>query len=196
MRVRRLWVLGSLVVLWAGEARATDHVLDLFVAPYTSYVKAKGSSIDLGGWHFSAAVSAKKKIEKGDGKEKPDQFEPMKLSFVGDVSVHFYGSDGDKDVTQTTVMVGPRWTFLKDKKLLPFAQGMILGAVYRSDGSTAPSSVAGALSGGVGVDIPYSMFGNEHDNGGVRVQADYIWPFATQQEGSWRVSVGLLYRFH
>jgi len=196
MRVRRLWVLGSLVLLAVGQARASDHVLDLFVAPYTSYAKVKGSSIDLGGWHFSTALTAKKKV---DG--KPHY---MRLSFVGDVSVHFYGSDDpeEKDVTQLALMVGPRWTFTTHGLVRPFVHGMILGAVYRSDGSSAPSSVAGAISGGGGLDFPFSKWkkpnsdGVKHDNVGVRLQGDYIWPFATEQEGSWRVSVGVLYRFH
>jgi hypothetical protein len=176
MRVRRLWVLGSLLLL-TSSLEASDHVFDLFMAP--SYVRAKGSTIDLGGWHVSGAATLKKE---------------QRLSFIADISTHFFGSHDEEDVTQVTFMAGPRWTFLRKTKHMPYVHVMVLGAVYRSEKIEGldVGSAAGALAFGAGYDFVFRKEGPM----GVRAQVDYIVPLGTDQESSVRISLGFVYRFH
>jgi hypothetical protein len=183
MRVLRSWVILVALAIPAG-AYAGDHNAEAFAAG--SYAYVNGSS-DLGGWHVAGALAAKGHKE---------------WSFVGDISAHFFGSDGDKDLTQITLMVGPRYTFFGGRRGMPFVHVMALGAVYRSDGRLQVSNAAGVLAFGGGLDFvpgthkptPKSLgiFGNK----GVRFQADYIKPIATDMKWSLRLSLGFVYRFH
>ena len=175
MRVRRLLVLVALsTALVPAGARAGDHRLDLLLAP--SYAAAGGSRIDLGGWHVSAAATLK---------EEP------RLSFIGDLSVHFFGSHDDRDLTQVALMTGPRWTFFGHQKNMPFVHLMALGATFRSEkGGT--SSASGALAFGGGYDFVPVRCGTW----GGRLQYDYILPIGSDQKHSHRVSLGVVYRFH
>jgi hypothetical protein len=175
MRVSRLRVLVALFVAFApAGARAGDHRLDLLLA--SSYERAGGSTIHLGGWHVSAAATLK---------EEP------RLSFIGDLSVHFFGSHDERDVTQVTFMAGPRWTFFGHRKNMPFVHLMVLGATYRSE-KGGIGSASGALAAGVGYDFVPTVCGQW----GVRGQYDLIKPIGTDQEKSHRFSLGFVYRFH
>ena len=178
MRVLRSWLLLVVLLIPAG-AHASDHNASLFVAP--SYLLAQGTTSHLGGWHVSGEVTVKK---------------PIKLSFVGDLSTHFFGSDGGRDLTQITFMVGPRWTLLSGRKGMPFVHAMALGAVQRSEGRRQVATTAGAFAVGAGLDFVPAARGKN----GFRVQGDYIQPVATTPtadlKGSLRISVGWIYRFH
>ncbi|HSD28558.1 MAG TPA: hypothetical protein VLL75_14745 [Vicinamibacteria bacterium] len=175
MRVRRLRVLVALSVAFApAGARAGDHRLDLLLAP--SYERAAGSTIHLGGWHVSAAATLK---------EEP------RLSFIGDLSVHFFGSHDERDVTQVAFMAGPRWTFFGHRKNMPFVHLMAVGATYRSE-KGGVSSASGAIAAGIGYDFVPVVCGHW----GVRGQYDLIKPIGSDQERSHRFSLGVVYRFH
>lgn len=187
MRVLRSWVLLVVLAIPVG-AYASDHKADLFVGP--SYLQAKGSTDHLGGWHISGAMTLPKQ---------------RKLSFVGDISTHFYGSDGDKDLTQIAFTAGARWTLLSHRMCMPFMQLMVLGAVYQSDGRQLASQGAGAFAFGAGFDVPWIKAKSTRTASGIalppflrqgiRFQADYIKPVATDMKRSIRVSVGWIIRF-
>lgn len=174
MGVRRPWLVLAALLIPVG-ADASDHRFGIFVAP--SYLLAKGSTSHLGGWHTSGEATLKKE---------------RRLAFVGDLSVHFFGSDGDKDLTQITFMAGTRWSFLGGGKHLPSVHFMAFGAAHSNDGNRGVSTSAGAISFGAAYDFVRTKKGPW----GVRAQGDYIVPLASGLKNSLRVSVGWVYRFH
>lgn len=178
MGIPRPWVILA-VVLAPSAAGAGDHRFDLFLAPLTSGLNAKGSSAKLLGWHVAGAATTP--AEKW-----------RKLSYIGDLSVHFLGDDDSgADLTQVSFMVGPRWTFLSgdDKHHMPFVHVVFLGAVLRS--KEAIQSTSGAVAVGAG----YDFAPGENKNWGTRVQVDYIQPWGSDIRYSVRASAGLIYRF-
>jgi hypothetical protein len=186
MGLRRL----SLVVvalLTAAGAYAGDHKADMFFA--ASYVNAPGSSINLGGWHVSAALTPIK--------------EHKSFGLVADLSAHFLGGEEDggaplagsqKQLIEITFMVGPRWTPLGGQHkypLMPFVHLMVLGINYRAGGSH-PAEMAAAITGGAGFD----WTPGDHKTWGFRFEADYIQPLSSDLSHSWRLSAGLVRRLH
>jgi hypothetical protein len=176
MGVRRLWLL---VVVWLipAVARASDHNGDLFLA--ASAIDAIGSTIRLGG--FQA------------GGEKTFHTGGHRFSLTGDMSVHFYGKDGDKDLTQITFMIGPRWRFFKGARHNLYFQFMAIGFGYRSDGVTNTGSASGVVGLGAGYDFVKKKCGTW----GLRAQFDDILPYAAVQNKKriLRFSVGYVHRF-
>src|SRR5207244_4208952 len=157
----------------------SDHKADVLLA--LSYLRVEGSTSHLGGWHVSGASTFKK---------------DRRLSFVGDISAHFFGSDSDRDLTQITVMVGQRWTIAGGRKRMPFVHVMAIGVLHRSEGSLRVATSAGAFAFGAGLDVVPV----ERGKSGFRVQGDYIKAVATAPatdlKGSLRLSAGWIYRFH
>jgi hypothetical protein len=175
MRVRRPW-LALVVLLVPAGAHSGDHRFGVFIAP--SYLRAKGSTDHLGGWHVSGEATLKKTKRR--------------LSFIGDVSIHPFGSDGDKDLTQVTFITGTRWTFLAERKYSPSVHFMAIGAVLRTEGKLDVSTATGAIAVGLALDFVPAKEGPW----GLRAQIDYVVPYASDLESSVRVSVGWMYRFH
>lgn len=170
-------IFGSLVVLAVlvipTGVRAGDHQADAFMG--ASYLLAKGSTIKLLGWHASAAVNV------------PEQH---RVGLILDVSGHFVG---ESDRTQITLMVGPRFTPLRDEKS-PFhhffAHALVFGVVHRSGGPQVGGATSGAVALGVGTDLPITR----DDIWIPRIQADYLWTKGNDIGDGWRISAGLVYR--
>jgi len=179
MCARRPWLVLALLLAPAA-ARAGDHKFDVFTG--ASYLRAKGSTIELGGWHVSGAATMGKEYKW--------------LGLVGDLSVHFLGGDGTDlttDRTQITFMVGPRITPIKSGHRLHmlFGHVMLLGAVH-SYGKPMGGTTAAAIALGGGFDFTP----RNQKTWGARFQADYVLPVSSDLGRSLRVSVGAIYRFH
>ena len=175
MGVRLPWVILAAVLLAPSTAGAGDHQFETFIGP--SYLNAKGSSANLGGWHIAGAATTHRW---------------RRLSFIGDLSVHFLGEDDSGgDLTQVSFMAGPRWTLLggHEHHHMPFVHVVVLGAVLRSRETV--QSTAGAMAVGVG----YDFAPGKKKNWGSRIQVDYIQPLSSDIRHSVRVSAGLVYRF-
>jgi hypothetical protein len=179
MGARRPWLVLALLLAPAA-ARAGDHKFDVFTG--ASYLRAKGSTIELGGWHVSGAATM--------GEEY------TWLGVVGDLSVHFLGGDGTDlttDRTQITFMVGPRITPLRRGHRLHklFGHVMLLGAVH-SYGKPMGGTTSAAIALGGGFDFTPG----EDETWGGRLQVDYVLPVSSDLGHGWRVSAGAVYRFH
>jgi hypothetical protein len=157
-----------------------------------SYLQAKGSSIKLGGWHASGAITLP---------------EHKWLGLIVDVSGHYLGgadSDDDPmpectmppcaqaDRTELALMIGPRFTPIKEGHPLHmlFVHAMAFGMVQRSGGGKATGITSGAVAVGVGFDFPVT----KNDTWIPRLQIDYIKPVSSDIGGGFRVSAGLVYR--
>jgi hypothetical protein len=187
MGIRRSWAV-LVVLLTPALAGASDHNFEVFFAPSALFVK--GSTSDVYGWHAGASA-----VTPWFGK---------KLSFIGDISSHFVGKDAKTgaDLTQTSVLVGPRFTFLSGKShdFMPFVHVVFLGAVVESRaaaGATpALQSMTGSFAVGAGFDVSRGDT-PEEKNWGTRLQFDYIQPIANEAvHKSFRLSIGVIYRFH
>lgn len=183
MSARRASLLVALFFV-AGNVRGGDHDFDAYTAG--SYLSGSGSEIRLGGWHVAGAATAGRNHRN--------------LSFVADISAHFLGQekegDAEADLTQLTLMLGPRLTFRGGHGHQPFVQVMLLGAMLRTGGLQDRATSTGALAVGAGVDLPLGLA----KAWGLRLQADLLQPWSAPESSdfqrSLRVSVGLLYRFH
>lgn len=181
MGVRRPWLALAVLLIPAG-AQAGHHKFDAFVAPF-SYLRATGSTINLGGWHVSGAATLGEKRTW--------------LSLIGDLSVHFVELDErtQGDLTQITFMAGPRFTVESTHALRDlFGHVMLLGAVHRA-GSRQIGGTAGALAIGAGYDFAPGAK-EKKETWGTRLQVDYIWPVSSDLRHGWRFSLGAIYRFH
>jgi len=176
-----------------------DHKAEVFVSPYSSVLlvprsrsgsgsnakdghslsRAELSKATLIGWHFAGAATLKPPLRG--------------LSLVGDISghfLHFPGSDKTRDVTQITVMVGPRWSFFGGHRGMPFLHVMGTGAVIVSDNQARRT--AGTVAVGGGVDLVRAS----KRSWGLRIEADYLIPHGPDVPNTWRISTGALFRFH
>jgi hypothetical protein len=203
MGVRKIWLVLAVLLIPDG-AQASDHKFSVFIAlsradnPNSNSgissvwngglsVRQETSVDDGWGWHVAGEVALK------TGKLK------TKLSFIGEASGHFVGADRNRDATQFTVMVGPRWAFpVLWKRAHSFVHVMGFGAIHRSglavDGSgnrLRISTSTGAVAVGVGFDATRSRDGHS----GLRIQVDRIFAGAGVED-SWRYSAGYVYRFH
>lgn len=190
MGLRRRWLV-VVAVLLPAAARAGDHKFDVFLAG--SYLRAPGSTINLGGWHVSGAATPLAKHRS--------------FGLVADLSLHFLGGEGtdskenvaegqQADLIQTTLMVGPRWTPLggdHKRHHMPFVHVMLLGVTHRA-GGTHPGGTSAALTPGFG----YDWAPGPNKTWGTRIQVDYVWPVSSDMKHSWRFSLGGVYRirFH
>jgi hypothetical protein len=188
MGLRRFDLVVVALLIPAG-ARASDHKAAMFVA--ASDAKGPGSSINVGGVHLAWDWALENH---------------HKISFVGDLSVHFIGGEkssgegaaidpAQRDVTQFTFAFGPRWTpygkaGTHNRPFMPFGH-VLVGVVDRAGGSHL-AATAFALVPGFGWDLAPG----EHKTWGLRAQVDYIWPVSSDMRHSWRFSLGAIYRFH
>jgi hypothetical protein len=193
MGVRCRWLVLAALLVPAGT-QASGHNWDVFFSP-ASIQKVNGSeessvarskrfgaepSTDavLYGSHFTVAGTT--------------HFLPRKVSFVLDFSANFVelDSDGRRDLSQVTAMVGPRWTFRKGRAM-PMVQVMPVGYTHNG-GGRAIGVPDGAYAVAVGTGFEFVPAGA---NGqlGLRVQYDrFLFSRGKPQD---RVSLGGILRF-
>jgi hypothetical protein len=172
------------VLLVPAVATADDHWFDAYAGPSASYAS----------WIAGGQVTLTVPVPLGgEALTKPNPF-----NIVVDFSVA-NGTHDDEKLTQSTALVGVRWTFIKkafpnDRKVylkkMPFAYVMT-GQVWRNgsrlDGGHTP------LVAGVGWEVVDKM--EKRVVGGVRVQADAVWlPGADVKRLYPRISFGAVFR--
>ena len=198
MRVRRSWLLLGVLVMPVG-ATAGDHKWSAYVAltgskisspqsTPTSSVWNGGLSAGRGdhesgtrfGWHTAGEITV------------PNKFLGRPISFIGDASAHFLRSDGSTELTQLTVMLGPRLALFSRGKTHTSAHVMGFGFVQSSDTRLNVTTSRAAFAIGAGVDLIPAENGRK----GIRVQLDWIVPVGTGLDSGLRYSAGFVYRYH
>jgi hypothetical protein len=194
MGARRPWLVLS-VLLSAATALADDHNSDLCVgAP--SWVSGSPTTW---GIHASFAIL-------GQSKAKHDLGNPKKWGGVADFSI-YSGSEGT-ETTRLVFLAGARYSFpgkvekVKDLKgqetehrrlWLPFFQ-VLSGVMETKDASGNVTDPV--IGGGLGVDVLFST--KKDRTWGFRGQVDGLARLSDKVEDRWlyRVSGGIVYRFH
>jgi hypothetical protein len=176
MSVRRTTLL---LVAWLipTVAHPGHHKFGVFVAP--SYLNAKGSNLDLLGWHVAGEVT----------------FEGRRwLGLAADVSAHFWGltDETGRETTQVSVMLGPRFTVPKEYLFHDlYGHVLLLGAVHRTETELLVNTTAGALAIGAGWDKGLG----KSEYSAIRIQVDYLKPWSSDLGDGFRLSIGFAYRF-
>ena len=173
MGTLRPWVF-LVVLLLPPVARAGDHRFDAFLAG--SYLKAKGSNIELLGPHIGGAL-----VIKGHW-----------LSVVGDMSWHVDSVNAETGKTsQFSFFGGPRFTVPERHKLRHAYLHVIFAGLVRRSGQTDLGTLTAAASAfGVGVDFPVGRWQGD----AIRVQVDYVLPWNDDVGSGFRISMGYVFR--
>ncbi len=126
---------------------------------------------------------------------------PFHLSAVADVGVQYAGNINGSGVnlTLTSYVFGPRYTFLNSERVHPFAEALVGGS--HASGSFSSASISGSGSanafaalGGGGLDFDVT----EHI--GVRaIEADYFFTKynngTNDHQNNLRIAAGIYFRF-
>lgn len=113
------------------------------------------------------------------------------LGFAGDFGA-YYGTPVPNGLTGETFTFGPRFSYRRHKRFVPFAQALFGGAHFNANtGGVSGGGVEFAFTAGAGLDIGLG----QSQRFAIRPQADY---FGFRSFGSTtnavRLSVGLVYR--
>ncbi len=113
------------------------------------------------------------------------------FGFVGDLGV-YHGSPFGIGFTATTYTFGPRFSYRKDSRVMPFAQALFGGSHFSaSSGGFGATSNPFAYSIGGGADVPLGS----SDRIGLRPQFDYIG-FRSNGSTSNSVRISVAFVFH
>jgi hypothetical protein len=175
MGTLRPWVF-LLVLSLPAVARAGDHRFDAFLAG--SYLRAKGSNIELLGPHVSGAF-----VIKGHW-----------LSVVGDLSWHVDSVNAETGKTnQFSFLGGPRITVPERYKFRHAYLHLIIAGLVRRTGHTGVGTLTAAAAAiGAGVDFPLRHWSGD----ALRIQVDYVRPWNDDVGRGVRISMGYVLRFH
>ena len=183
---KRIFAVFLLGILWSIPALAQEFPHYEVFTGY-GYVRPSGGQANLNGWHASFAANMNEWL--GVAVELSGQYGTQTLTTTtssGDVSI-------ETDANFHTLGFGPRFTYRRNERILPFAH--VLFGLARGKWS-GPAPLGGAetsfgMAAGGGVDAKIT------NNFSIRmIQAEYVrTQFGTDPEHQFRLATGALFSF-